>query len=190
MASFPYCGTNRNLYLCPSQQRFGTVYWSVMLSKWFNPPAIVQGNPSYGYNEFGTGALPVLGLNNNGVLGLGAIYPSTTATPAPVRESDVVSPANLMAVGDFDPLDWIIYTGPPTGSSGGFTVTNSNAFPGGISPGFPLGDVTGPVDGRHNGGANIVFCDAHVEYGKYLQWTNTLSPRWNRDHQSHPDGVF
>jgi prepilin-type processing-associated H-X9-DG protein/prepilin-type N-terminal cleavage/methylation domain-containing protein len=43
---------------------------------------------------------------------------------------------------------------------------------------------------RHNGGANTVFCDAHVEYGKWINWlrkTATARQRWNNDHQPHPE---
>ena len=43
---------------------------------------------------------------------------------------------------------------------------------------------------RHNGGANILFCDGHVEYGKYRKWVehrDDVMCRWNRDHQPHPE---
>ena len=42
------------------------------------------------------------------------------------------------------------------------------------------------VERVHNGGANIAFCDGHVEFGKHHTWTNvTAMVRWNRDHQPH-----
>jgi prepilin-type processing-associated H-X9-DG protein len=40
----------------------------------------------------------------------------------------------------------------------------------------------------HNQGANVVFCDGHVEYGKQKAWiepTPKAMIRWNRDHQPH-----
>lgn len=43
---------------------------------------------------------------------------------------------------------------------------------------------------RHNGGANAVFCDAHVEYGKWANWlrkTEIARQRWNNDHQPHAE---
>ncbi len=43
---------------------------------------------------------------------------------------------------------------------------------------------------RHVSGANAVFCDAHVEYGKSLNWlrkTATARQRWNNDHQPHAE---
>ena len=42
----------------------------------------------------------------------------------------------------------------------------------------------------HNGGANILFCDGHVEYGKYRQWVehrDDVMRRWNCDHEPHPE---
>jgi len=59
------------------------------------------------------------------------------------------------------------------------------------------GDMTGAFDEqddfvatRHNGGANVVFCDAHVEYGKQTNWmkaVTTVRKRWNNDNQPHPE---
>lgn len=42
----------------------------------------------------------------------------------------------------------------------------------------------------HNAGANAVFCDGHVEYKKFRQWTEASAParrRWNNDHEPHPE---
>lgn len=44
------------------------------------------------------------------------------------------------------------------------------------------------VDPVHNAGANVAFCDGHVEYGKQRSWvepTAKVMLRWNRDHQPH-----
>jgi prepilin-type processing-associated H-X9-DG protein len=41
---------------------------------------------------------------------------------------------------------------------------------------------------RHNQGANAVFCDAHVEFGKQPAWvgkTDDVRSRWNNDNQPH-----
>ena len=46
-------------------------------------------------------------------------------------------------------------------------------------------DAVGVV---HNGGANLVFCDGHVEYGnrrKWLEATETNRRRWNNDNEPH-----
>jgi prepilin-type N-terminal cleavage/methylation domain-containing protein/prepilin-type processing-associated H-X9-DG protein len=59
------------------------------------------------------------------------------------------------------------------------------------------GDITGALDeqddvvgNRHNGGANIVFCDAHVEYARQTNWMKAatgIRKRWNNDNQPHPE---
>ena len=46
------------------------------------------------------------------------------------------------------------------------------------------------VANRHDGGANLVFCDAHAEFGKQTNWmkaTIATRLRWNNDHQPHPE---
>lgn len=43
---------------------------------------------------------------------------------------------------------------------------------------------------RHNEGANIVFCDGHVEYTKITKWierSDTAVRRWNPDNEPHPE---
>jgi prepilin-type N-terminal cleavage/methylation domain-containing protein/prepilin-type processing-associated H-X9-DG protein len=41
----------------------------------------------------------------------------------------------------------------------------------------------------HHGGANVLFCDSHVEHGKQARWiekTVRAWRRWNNDHEPHP----
>ena len=48
-------------------------------------------------------------------------------------------------------------------------------------------DAVGSI---HSGGANAVFCDGHVEYGKRMKWTearDTMRRRWNNDNEPHPE---
>jgi prepilin-type processing-associated H-X9-DG protein/prepilin-type N-terminal cleavage/methylation domain-containing protein len=43
---------------------------------------------------------------------------------------------------------------------------------------------------RHNEGANVLFCDGHVEYFKtarLIEETDNMRMRWNSDHQPHPE---
>jgi prepilin-type N-terminal cleavage/methylation domain-containing protein len=43
---------------------------------------------------------------------------------------------------------------------------------------------------RHDYGANVVFCDVHVEYAKgasWLQRSDRARSRWNNDNQPHPE---
>ena len=55
---------------------------------------------------------------------------------------------------------------------------------------FPINLPAELGPGRHNLGANCVFCDGHVEYAKltvWLQKSDRRKQRWNNDHQSHPE---
>ncbi len=48
-------------------------------------------------------------------------------------------------------------------------------------------DTMGTV---HSAGANVDFCDGHVEYGKHRQWikpTEAARKRWNNDNQPHSE---
>jgi prepilin-type processing-associated H-X9-DG protein len=43
---------------------------------------------------------------------------------------------------------------------------------------------------RHKGGANVAFCDGHVEHDSQERWTALEADcrrRWNRDHELHPE---
>jgi len=54
----------------------------------------------------------------------------------------------------------------------------------------PLGNVNCVVPSRHSGGANIAFCDAHVQWQPQVRWiAENISARavWNNDHQPHPE---
>jgi prepilin-type N-terminal cleavage/methylation domain-containing protein/prepilin-type processing-associated H-X9-DG protein len=84
-----------------------------------------------------------------------------------LRETRVLVPCDMIAVGDYPELA------------------------------HQDGDMTGAFDEqddfvatRHNGGANVVFCDAHIEYGKQTNWmkaVTTARKRWNNDNQPHPE---
>jgi len=101
---------------------------------------------SYGYNWYG-----MTPQANAHSLGLGGHYIlSASQLPAPpVRESEVVSPGEMMAIGDGfvgtsgmvkdgKPASWRTYD--PTGSG-----TTKSAY------------------ARHQGKADVVFCDGHVD---------------------------
>jgi prepilin-type processing-associated H-X9-DG protein/prepilin-type N-terminal cleavage/methylation domain-containing protein len=115
--------------------------------------------PCYGYNAFG-----LLGVgnrtNNFGLLGH---YTENPETLGPIRESEVVAPAEMMAIGE------------------------SDAFAFMRSPGY---DFQGGLL-RHQGKANVLFCDGHVESAAqqvlFEDTSDAALVRWNRDHQPHRD---
>jgi prepilin-type processing-associated H-X9-DG protein/prepilin-type N-terminal cleavage/methylation domain-containing protein len=129
-------------------------------SVWTN---LTAPNPTYGYNALGTG-------QHEKPLGLTASL--DTLSWSGLLEARVLAAADMIAVGDY-----------PEGRF--------------ANVGGQDGDITGALDeqddyvaNRHNGGANIVFCDAHVEYGKQTNWMKPVAlvrKRWNNDNQPHPE---
>jgi prepilin-type processing-associated H-X9-DG protein len=139
---------------------------------WLCPGVLSKDIPgngfiSYGYNAFG------LGTNVN-ALGLGGRF-AAEHKPT-VNESDIVNPSEMMAIGDgFDGNSSQIFAGEGLLWRHGF---------------YKMGVVeTSMADPRHQGKANVVFCDGHVESPK-LQYlfedtSDAALSRWNRDHLPH-----
>jgi prepilin-type processing-associated H-X9-DG protein len=123
---------------------------------------------SYGYNY--------LGLNSPGkneATGLGGQTTSIYGPLAPpVAESAIITPSEMIAIGD--------------GFDGGFVIQRGS---------WP--DVKDKKYGntftRHQGKANVVFCDGHVE-SPTLQFlfedtSDVALVRWNRDHLPHREKI-
>ncbi len=112
---------------------------------------------SYGYNTFGL--LPVGNRTNN--LGLHGHYDVQSNTHSPVKDSEVVAPSDMMAIGESDGINFM------RDESYDFYRLNL----------------------RHQNQANVVFCDGHVESPtlKFLFEDSRAEAlrRWNRDHQPH-----
>ena len=111
------------------------------------------------------------GYNISGVaalgpwLGLGGT--ETSETPA----SWIVKPSEMIAMGDSND-DKVA-----DGEIGFFR-------PGGLP--LPLN----PPGNRHKRGANILFCDDHVEWASQSKWvarTPEAACRWNNDNRPHPE---
>lgn len=134
---------------------------------------------SYGYNAFGLGV-------SVEPLGLGATHGATVGAwtfevlKPPVRESSVVQPSEMMAIGDgFHGSGNIIICGD-------WFLWRHDVF-------HPFLWGTNPfvASARHRGRANVVFCDGHVESPslKFLfeDTSDTALSRWNRDHLPHKE---
>jgi prepilin-type N-terminal cleavage/methylation domain-containing protein/prepilin-type processing-associated H-X9-DG protein len=141
------------------------------------PTKDVSSVASYGYNAFG------LGVSVDS-LGLGATHGATVGgwtfevLKPPVRESSVVQPSEMMAIGDgFHGSGNIIICGD-------WFLWRHDVF-------HPILWGTRPfvASARHRGRANVVFCDGHVESPslKFLfeDTSDTALSRWNRDHLPH-----
>jgi len=105
---------------------------------------------SYGYNAYGTSA-----QTDTNSLGVGGHYvwdfPHNTRWPAPpVNENEIVSPSEMMAIGD--------------GFEGGNGIVRDAVST--LWRTYGLTDDLGSTKRsyvRHQGKANVVFCDGHVE---------------------------
>jgi len=137
---------NKGIWRCPSLQQLDVDTNNFPLS--------------YGYNAGGV----VSDENDDDNLGLGG-RPSTFT---PVKDSEVVSPVDMMAISDVfrDQLDFV-------------RLGHSLDY-------WGLGKI---APQRHQGKLNVVFCDGHVE-SSTLQFlfedtSDEALSRWNRDHQPH-----
>jgi len=112
---------------------------------------------SYGYNNFGV--LSVGNLTN--APGLLGHYDLVSGARAPIAESEVTAPSDMMAIGESD----------------GLIFMRSELYD------FPKMLL------RHQNNANVVFCDGHVESPTlqflFADTSDAALSRWNRDHQPH-----
>jgi prepilin-type processing-associated H-X9-DG protein len=136
---------------------------------------------SYGYNWYGLSS-----HSNTDSLGLGGHYVwNESRLPAPpVRESEVTSPSEMMAIadgfyGDGSELQ--------DGTSMFWRTHGIEKFPGQKKD--SLVASTKRAYARHQRKANVVFCDGHVESPtlKFLfaDTSDAALSRWNRDHLPH-----
>ncbi len=122
---------------------------------------------SYGYNEFGFSLNFTNGL---GLLGHYSINSSNVIiTHAPIGESEVAVPSDMMAIGE---------TLVPNGAS--FFRASKNYLT------WVAANNHAPL---HQGKANVVFCDGHVESPTlqflFADTSDAALSRWNRDHLPH-----
>jgi prepilin-type processing-associated H-X9-DG protein len=113
-------------------------------------------------------------------LGLGGHgFDDQGRTAKPTRESEIVAPSEMMAIGP------------------GFYGAEGKISVGGA--GIGRGQVMVEPDGtkrayrRHAGKANVVFCDGHTETIRlktlFVDTTDDALRRWNKDHEPHRDRV-
>ncbi len=122
---------------------------------------------SYGYNGFGVGSANASSWYAN--LGLGLQVNPGQIMPA-VKESDVVVPADMIAIADSMPQP-------------GYTYIYA----------FLLSINSEPSPDRHNGGENVAFADGHViteKTKKFVENTEMNRRRWNVDHEPHMEVVY
>jgi prepilin-type processing-associated H-X9-DG protein len=147
-------------------------------------------SPSYGYNADGA-------MN----LGLGGLYDTLNIIPGmypqhiPTKEADVVSPSQMIALGDGFTAYKRAYNsdGQNYSMDGGLLLESEVLGRGQSIEGDLLSESIRPHEARrrHQGLLNMIYCDGHVEGGKIQRWffTKTIEDirQWNADNQPHPE---
>jgi len=142
------------------------------------------GDPigDYGYNIAGCGGKGPIG-SSAPELGLGGtIFSFKPYRSASLPELAVKVPSDMIAFGD------------AISRMGGNVISIGNArlsIDGGGFGNAPdpfLQDVKARARKRHNGSANVIFCDGHTESSKLLKLfgrSDATLKRWNNDNQPH-----
>jgi prepilin-type processing-associated H-X9-DG protein/prepilin-type N-terminal cleavage/methylation domain-containing protein len=156
----PSLGNNRQVFICPGAQPRPV---------WTNNPSEPVQNPCYCYNASGTGmpgkTAPSLGLD--GGVSTFRLY---------VKENQLRVPSDMVSIADSKASLFSSQSGDGDADDP-VTVSPAN-LPSELAP------------ARHNQGANVVFCDGHVEFAKLAMWlkkTDTARRRWNNDNQPHQE---
>jgi len=167
-----YAGNNQGVFSCPAPRGTNnntTINWSLSDSR-----GCLWPNRSYGYNAAGVGLEPgflVGGALGTCSLGLDKTLEMGFLSSLPrfsfLRESALTSPAQMLAVIDYNPA-------VDDDNDGDFHPDAIYAL-----------TLTGA---HHNGRANGVFCDAHVEFGRTNVW-KAARERWNYDHKPHREAM-
>jgi prepilin-type N-terminal cleavage/methylation domain-containing protein/prepilin-type processing-associated H-X9-DG protein len=155
----PYASGNMAIFMCP----VGTN--SDIATNWSfrDITGLLWPNRSYGYNAHGVGSEFYDAGMGTVSLGLDGVFSFYSKMNVFLPESGVRAPADMIASADYDPFF-------------------DDDGDGDLHPEWLFSAVlTGK---RHNRRANVLFCDAHVEYGKTNLFTSARQ-RWNNDHVPH-----
>ncbi len=157
----PYVGRNRALFLCPAN----TLHNDASNNWTFGDCVVpIWPNRSYGYNALGVDTYQTFGraLGLDGGVSLSL---STGLVQKSLPAGCVVASADMIAVADYDP----------------FLSDEDND--GDLHPNSLFAMA---LAGSHNRGACVLFCDAHVVYGRTNRWKMPLArQKWNNDHKPH-----
>ena len=145
----------------PETNYFRTGVWLCPSAQWHHHLTASDYLISYGYNAYG-----VLPIGNNDVhFGLKAHIDSGSHLASPINESQIANPSDMMAIGDGDGFNYFMRGNLAEMEKHGNILT------------------------RHQGKANVVFCDGHVESPTlqflFADTSDAALCRWNRDHLPH-----
>jgi prepilin-type processing-associated H-X9-DG protein len=141
----------------PKRKFFTEGVWRCPSARWTGNWPANMIPICYGYNAYGLG-----NLTNS--FALGGRYIPNPFSFAPLSESEVVNPSDMMAMGD--------------AFHGGIFFTRETRIANSKT-----------AYSRHQGNANVVFCDGHVDSPTlqflFADTSNTALSRWNHDHRPH-----
>jgi prepilin-type processing-associated H-X9-DG protein/prepilin-type N-terminal cleavage/methylation domain-containing protein len=140
-------------------------------------PADPRVYPHYGYNYAGSTRRNPPPANR----GLGGDFLGPGNGFRPVPEGRVTVPSDMIAIADSPTFIYVNLGQPPPDPDDVLYI----AFPH-LVPQF---NRYGVAD-WHQGRANVVFCDGHVESAPQSAWIEATSGarrRWNGDHEAHPE---
>ena len=164
----------QGVWQCPATHRPLDSFWALHKNWGYN---------DYGYNVFGLGSrfLP----NSMGLAEHWFNLPNTTAKPGSrVNEVAVADPSEMFAIGDE------FFGGPDIIEDGlMFARASDSVITAEGFPGYDSTQSTRRAYARHQGKANVVFCDGHVGSPTLKFLFADLSDEalscWNRDHLPH-----
>jgi prepilin-type processing-associated H-X9-DG protein/prepilin-type N-terminal cleavage/methylation domain-containing protein len=166
-----------SVYHCPSYDRLPGAYEA-------------PGLGGYSYNAVGA-------ASGTSIPGLGLAF---NADGSPIREAQVLQPANMFAIGDSELFATNMnYSQRATGAVRPFISMDLMMIPAGhwydshTQQAYAIGLADGFYQRRHNTRFNVLFCDGHVETLRISELFTTLSDdvlrRWNNDGQPHLEAV-
>ncbi len=173
---FTQMGTNRAVFSCPTASPLS--WWDTNVNRTLGAPNIFGagrdpwgiGNAtlfSLGYNDWG--AAPA-----GGELGLGGDVDVPNFPE--IKEGRVLSPANMIMLGDSKP-----------GSGGRITKSSTGSYDANIDP---TTEAEWPSS-RHGGRTVLMFCDGHAEAAKRGMVVDpnndTWHRRWNNNGERSPN---
>jgi prepilin-type N-terminal cleavage/methylation domain-containing protein/prepilin-type processing-associated H-X9-DG protein len=183
--SFTYLGPRSGVWACPT--------YNALQGAFYNPNVEWSfGRGAYSYNTAGTGLLTGPGYGwapDSPPLGLGGR--GSFLNLAPTRESQVLSPSDMIALSDA-PFDDQLYN-----MLGGLSYLDTAIeYPMTYNEavrGLPPSDRAVKANRqRHDGRWNVGFCDGHVENLRtsdlFSLSNSAVAMRWNVDHQPHTQG--
>jgi prepilin-type processing-associated H-X9-DG protein/prepilin-type N-terminal cleavage/methylation domain-containing protein len=157
--------------------------WSEPKGVWHCPTAKRPADfpTNRGFQEYGYNGSGVNSIYATDALGLGGHKPNASYPP-PVVESEIAAPSEMMAIAD------------GFHGSKGVVQDGAGLWRGDLWPDFDAQanlDSTKRSVSRHQGKANVVFCDGHVESLTlkflYEDTSDAALSRWNRDNSPHRD---